>query len=142
MTGIFGTEASLTSDLNLLLQLVILVLLIVGFKFGKQKTGKSLKRHGKIMSIVVVLSIVSFVVVMAPSFANYFSSPQSELSLIGILPTLLHALLGSLAGFLGIAFAFNKKPKKIRLWMRLSMLFWIIALILGFSLYLQIAAII
>jgi len=142
MTGIFGTEAPLTSDLNLLLQVVILVLLIVGFKLGKEKTGKSLKRHGKIMVIVVALTALSFVFVMAPSFANYVSSPQSELSLIGILPTLLHALLGSLAGFFGIAFAFNKKPKKTRLWMRLSMLFWIIVLILGFFLYLQIAAII
>ncbi len=142
MSGIFGTKASLASDLNLLLQLVILVILIVGFKFGKEKTAKSLKRHGNMMTIVVVLNAIGILFVMGPSFVGYFSTPLLELSTIGILSTSLHALVGSLAEVFGIAFVFNKKPKKIRLWMRLTMLFWIIALILGISLYLQVAGII
>ncbi|NIR86140.1 hypothetical protein GWO13_00670 [Candidatus Bathyarchaeota archaeon] len=142
MSGIFGTEASLASDLNLLLQLVILAILIVGFKFGKEKTGKSLKRHGNMMAIVVVLNAIGIIFVMAPSFFNYLSTPVSELSTTGILSTSLHALFGGLAELFGIAFAFNKKPKKIRLWMRLTMLFWIVSMILGFSLYLQVAGII
>lgn len=142
MSGIFGTEASLASDLNLLLQLVILVILIVGFKFGKEKTGKSLRRHGNMMIIVVVLTAVGFILVMAPSFFNYFSTPLPELSTFGIISTSLHAFFGSLSELFGIAFVFNKKPKKIRLWMRLTMLFWIVALVLGFSLYLQVAGII
>jgi len=142
MSGIFGTKASLASDLNLLLQLVILVILIVGFKFGKEKTAKSIKRHGNMMTIVVVLNAIGILFVMGPSFFGYFSTPLLELSTIGILSTSLHALVGSLAIVFGIAFVFNKKPKKIRLWMRLTMLFWIIALILGISLYLQVAGII
>ena len=142
MSGIFGTKASLASDLNLLLQLVILVILIFGVKFGKEKTAKSLKRHGNMMTIVVVLNAIGILFVMGPSFVGYFSTSILELSTIGILSTSLHAFFGSLAEVFGIAFVFNKKPKKTRLWMRLTMLFWIIALILGISLYLQVAGII
>lgn len=142
MSGIFGTEASLASDLNLLLQVVILVILIVGFKFGKEKTGKSLRRHGNLMAVVVVLTAIGAILVMAPSFVNYFSTPLPELSTTGIVSTSLHGLFGGLAELFGVAFAFNKKPKSIRLWMRLTMLFWVVSLILGFSLYLQVAGII
>jgi len=142
MSGLLGTEASTASDLNLLLQIIVLIILLVGVKFGKEKTPSSFEKHGRIMTIAVVLNAIGFVSVMGPSFVNYFSTPIQKLSIIGILSTSLHALFGSIAEILGIAFVFNKKPKNIRLSMRLTMLFWVIAALLGIALYLQIAGII
>jgi len=142
MSGIFGTKAPLPSDLNLLLQLGILVILLVGVKFGKEKTAKSLKMHGRIMTIAVVLNAVGILFVMIPSFIAYFSAPLKELSLVGVLSTSIHASFGGLAEALGIAFVLEKKPKKVRMWMRLTTLFWIITFVLGVSLYLQIAGVI
>lgn len=141
MPGIFGTEASLSSDLNLLLQLVILIIFLAGVKFGKEKTGTSLKSHGDLMTLAVGLNAVGIVFVMAPSFIGYFSSPLSELPTMGILSTSLHGFLGAVAEVLGIAFALNKKPKNIRTWMRLTALLLIVTFILGILLYLQVAGI-
>ncbi len=142
MSGLFGTKAGITSDLNLLLQIVVIIILFVGVKYGKDKTQDSLKRHGRIMAIAVVLNAVGFLSVMGPSIFGYFSVPLGELSVFGIVSTSFHAVFGGMAEILGIAFVFNKKPKNIRLWMRLTSGFWVIAFVLGVSLYLQVAGII
>lgn len=79
MLGLLGTEASFASDLNLLLQIIILILLFVGVKFVKEKTQSSLKTHGRIMTIAVVLNAIGFILVMGPSFVGYFSTPLQQL---------------------------------------------------------------
>lgn len=142
MSGIFGTKAPLSSDVSLLLQMIILILLIWGVKLGKEKTEKSLRRHGMVMTLVVTLNAIGIVFVMAPSFVGYFAIPLTKLSTFGVVSTVLHAFFGGLAEVFGIAFVLNKKPRDIRLWMRFTTLFWIIALVLGFSLYLQVAGVI
>ncbi len=142
MSGLFGTKAGITSDLNLLLQIIVIIILFVGVKCGKDKTQDSLKRHGRIMAIAVVLNAVGFLSVMGPSIFGYFSVPLGELSVFGIVSTSFHAVFGGMAEILGIAFVFNKKPKNIRLWMRLTSGLWVIAFVLGVSLYLQVAGII
>jgi len=142
MPGLLGTNAPVVSDLNLFLQIITIVVLFAGVKFGKEKTEQSLKKHKNVMTSVVVLNAVGFIFVMGPSFVNYFSTSLVKLSTFGIVSTSLHVFFGSLAEILGIAFIFNKKPKNIRLWMRLTRWVWIIAFVLGVSLYLQIAGVI
>lgn len=136
MSGIFGTKASLASDLSLLLQLVILVILIVGVKFGKEKTAKSLKRHGTIMTIVVVLNAIGILLVMLPSFVTNLSAVLNEPSTVGSPLTSIHVFFGILAEGLGITFVF-KKFGNVRMWMRLTVAFWLIAIISGISFYLR-----
>lgn len=142
MSGLFGTKAGIPSDLNLLLQIVIIIIVFVGVKYGKEKTQGSLKTHRKVMAIAVVLNAVGFLLVMGPSFVGYFSTPLGQLSTVGIVSTSFHAVIGGIAEILGIAFVFNKKPKNVRLWMRLSRWLWVIAFVLGVSLYVQVAGII
>ena len=134
--------APLASDLNLLLQLPVLVLLAFGYKSGKTKDTKSLGRHGRIMTLATGLSALGFLPVMAPSFINYFSAPGVELFTGATITTSLHALVGASAGVLGIAFAFNKKPKNLAFWMRLTLLLWVVTIMLGVVLYLQIAGVV
>jgi len=142
MPGLFGTNAGNTSDLNLLLQIIIIIIIFVGAKSGKEKTRESLKTHRRIMTAAVVLNAIGFLLVMGPSFVSYFFTPLPNLSTIGIVSTALHAIFGSTAEILGIAFVINKKPKNVRLWMRITKWLWVIAFILGVSLYLQIAGIV
>ncbi len=142
MSGLFGTKAGVTSDLNLLLQIIVIIILFVGVKYGKEKTQDSLKTHRRITAIAVVLNAVSFLFVMGPSVVSYFSAPRGELSTFGIVSTSFHAVFGGMAEVLGIAFVFNKKPKNVRLWMRLTRWLWVIAFVLGVSLYLQVAGLV
>jgi len=135
MAGFLGTRAGLASDLNLLLQIVILIILFVGAKFGKTKTAESLKRHGRLMTVVVVLNAVGIVAVMLPSFASNFSAVLEEPLRIGFPLTSIHAFFGGVAEILGVMFVF-KKFGNVRLWMRFTMVVWLIAIILGISFYL------
>lgn len=136
MPGILGTRASLASDLNLLLQLIILVILIVGVKFGKEKTAKSLRTHEKVMTVMVVLNAIGILLVMLPSFVTNLSAVLNEPSTIGFPLTSIHAFFGILAEGMGVAFVF-KKFGNVRMWMRLTAAFWLIAIISGIYFYLR-----
>jgi uncharacterized membrane protein YozB (DUF420 family) len=142
MSGFFGTEAGIPSDLNLLLQIIVIITILVGVKYGKEKTQNSLKKHRRITAVAVMLNAVGLLLVMGPSIVGYFSTPLGELSPFGIVTTSFHAVLGGIAEVLGIAFVLNMKPKNVRLWMRLTRLLWVIAFVLGVSLYLQVAGLI
>lgn len=135
MSGIFGTRASLASDLNLLLQLIILVILIVGIKFGKEKTAKNLKTHGGAMTIMVVLNAIGILLVMLPSFMTNLSAVLNEPATIGFPLISIHVFFGILAEALGVTFIF-KKFGNVRMWMRLTTGFWLIAIFSGISFYL------
>jgi len=136
MSGFFGTRASLPSDLNILLQIVVLVMLFVGFKLGKTKTDKSLKDHGRLMTVMVILSLIGTVTVMLPSFVTNFSLVLAEPSSLGFPLTFFHALFGGIATILGITLVF-KKFGNVRLWMRFAMVVWLLAVVMGIFFYLR-----
>jgi len=134
MSGPLGTRASIYSDLNLVLQIIILVILIIGVKFAKEKTQSGLQKHGKIMTIAVILNAVSLLIVMGPTFFLNFYAFLAEPHFRGYPLTLVHALFGSIAEILGAVFIF-KKFGNVRLWMRLTMVVWLIALVFGILFY-------
>lgn len=136
MSGLLGTRAAVASDLNLLLQIIVLVILLVGVRYGRKKTGGSLKTHGRLMNIVVVLNAVGVLLVMLPSFVNNLGAVIAEPSTIGFPLTSVHVLFGSVAEVLGIILAFRKFGN-VRVWMRLTTVFWLIALALGITFYVR-----
>lgn len=138
MSGIFGQGTLITSDLSFLLQLFILVVIVAGVKFAREK---SFIKHHKTMLIAVVLHSTGILLVMLPSLAAYISAPEIKLTSLTI-TTLAHALFGILAEISGIAFVLNKMPRNLKLWMRLTLSIWLIALVLGIILYLQMAGIV
>jgi uncharacterized membrane protein YozB (DUF420 family) len=96
--GLFNPYAVFLSDVNLLFQLAISVVLIgsVFFKFRR-----SYSRHGATMAIAVILHTVSVFFLMVPSFtasAGLFENLLAPLALV----ILLHAVLGSLVELLGV----------------------------------------
>jgi len=90
MSGLFGTKAPITSDLALVIQLVILTLLFAGFRLGKKKTASSLSRHGMLMKIMVLLNTGTLLLVMVPSFVAGFDLVLGELAATGFPLILVH----------------------------------------------------
>ena len=125
MSGLFGTRALVASDLNLLLQIIVLTIILIGIKFARTKTEKSLKKHGTLMTLAMILNLIGLATVMLPSFLSKIVSPLTP----------VHAFFGGISEILGITFVF-KKFGNVRMWMRLTAIFWLIALTLGITVYL------
>lgn len=136
MSGLFGASAPMTSDLNLLLQILIFVLLVVGTKFGRKKTKSSLQIHGRIMTVAVGLNAIAILLVMGPSLLLAFNFALEEPVVIGFPLTLVHHSFGLVAETLGAVLIFRKFGK-VRMWMRLTLSLWIVAFALGVLFYLR-----
>jgi len=134
--GFLGTNASVLYDLNLLLQLVLLVVLLLGFRLGRIKSEGSLKLHRRLMRILVVLNAVAILFVMGPSLLANVGAALGETSFIGFPLTLTHHTIGLAAEILGVVLAFRKFGN-VRLWMRVTFILWLIALVLGIGFYVR-----
>lgn len=132
--------APLTANISLIVEIAILILLIIGIKFGREKTAQGLKRHRDITAIMVVLNAAPIILVMIPSLVGAIPALYTFTTL-GIILLALHSASGGLAEALGVAFVIEKKPKSIKRWMRITTTVWAIALSLGFIEYLQVASI-
>ena len=86
MSAIIGTGAPVSSDLNLLLQIIVLTALIFGAMSGIKKR---FIKHSRIMTAVVILNAAGLIFVMAPSLFIYLTSPLEIFSL-SMFSTSLH----------------------------------------------------
>ncbi|MCW4032771.1 MAG: hypothetical protein NWF08_05195 [Candidatus Bathyarchaeota archaeon] len=137
--SILGTRAGLISDLNLLLQIVIIIIIFAGFFYAKRKIRYDM--HGKIMGIAVFLNLLSLIFVMVPGTIGGLSSLASRITQPTILLMTIHKVFGGLAEILGIIFIIILRPcgskfiKNTRYLMRTTLAFWIIAFLLGVIAY-------
>lgn len=114
MPGIFGTKASLLSDVNLLLQIAVLFLLLTGFKLAR---GKKLEMHGLTMATALILHTAAILLVMIPSLVINFGA-LANVSSLGVVITLIHVTLGIVTEatgiFLVVAWRLAPQPKIAR----------------------------
>jgi uncharacterized membrane protein YozB (DUF420 family) len=137
--GLFNPNAFFLSDVNLLLQLAILVVLILAFFF---KSRKSYLKHGATMGIAVTLHTVLIFAIMVPSFASLVGS-FGNLLWPSALAVLSHAVLGSLVELLGLylvlAWALNRWNVKVchgnKRFMKPTIILWLIEIALGAYVY-------
>jgi hypothetical protein len=94
-----GDEAGFLSNVSIALQFAILILLLVGNKFARDK---KLMRHGQLMALAVGLHTVSITIVMIPSLINNVDL-LGNLYKSGSLTTWAHVVSGTLAEVWGIA---------------------------------------
>jgi uncharacterized membrane protein YozB (DUF420 family) len=87
------------SDMNLLLQIAIFVILVVGFLGAKFR--RSFIKHGTVMAIALVLNTISIFAVMIPSLLG-IQAVFGDLFTRVALVIGSHAVLGSLVEALGI----------------------------------------
>ena len=94
-----GTKAPFLYDLNLILQIAILILVLVGSFFAK---NKNYMKHGKIMTVAIALHTVLILLVMGPSFLVHLVLLLPPTLNSGVFVTWFHVLLGILAEALGL----------------------------------------
>ena len=127
----------ITSTLNLILQIFVFIVLIIAIRYAKQGSKEGINKHRNWIAVAIVFNLIGLFLVMIPSEIVFLSSPGT-LALTTLLLAMSHGIFGALGLIFGIAFIFNKKPKNVRLWMRMTAAFWFIALILGFLQYINI----
>lgn len=139
MSGFLGTRADPLKDLNLIMQVAILIVLLVGYIF--KKDGKLMK-HGVAMSTAVMLHTILIFLVMIPSLVLN-SALLLEFSQFGVIITWIHVLAGIFAEISGLylvgMWRFRSPPfmncvKKKKL-MKPLLILWVLALILGIMFY-------
>ena len=142
MSGIFGTNAMLITDINLLIQIIAFVLILVGLGY---KTKGKIRNHGFVMGVAVVLHLLSFLLAIGPSFLDGFEFFTTDTSYLGVQTMWVHAVTGAIALVLGIVIvlawivrvsdiAACTRRKRL---MNVTVLLWLISLIFGIATYLN-----
>ncbi len=121
----------LNAAINLLVQIVIASILIVGVIFAKKKNFKA---HGYIMTIAVVINAIVIITIMGPSMISA-AGGLSGLPQILASVVIAHAALGAVSEGLGAILVF-KKFGNVKMWMRIVFILWMISLALGILIYL------
>ena len=140
MAGIFGTNAVLITDLNLLIQIASFILVLCAVVY---KIKRKFKIHGSIMGVAVLLHFITFLIAMGPSFVGNFDFLATETSLTAVQILWVHAISGAVSLVLGIFLvvmwvpkASNIKPcfgrKRI---MDATIVSWAISLAFGIAAY-------
>ncbi len=132
--ALFGVNPIIASNLNMLLQSIVLIFLLVGYRFGRNKVWQSLRKHQIFMRVMVPLNLLGIIFVMLPSFISAFDAVLAEPFEIHFPLTILHATFGAASASLGITLVF-KKFGNVRFWMRFTIAMWLITLALGFLVY-------
>ena len=116
------------------------LIIIIGLVY---KNKRKFKIHGGMMGIAVILHILTFVLVMGPSFSegyDYFTTAASDL---GVQTTWIHAIPGTIAMILGIVLvgAWALRPSniaacsKMKRIMDITTILWLVSLIFGVATY-------
>ena len=135
-----GTNADLGADINLILQIIIFLLLIIGLVY---KNKRKFRVHGSIMGIAVILHVLTFLTVMVPPFFegfNYFITATSDFR---VQMTLAHAVPRAIAMILGIVLvemwaihpsniATCSRRKRL---MDITSVLWLVSLVFGIATY-------
>ena len=139
--GFLGTRAGFPADLNLILQIAMLCVLLIGRRRAK---GKNFGQHGRYMAMAVVLNAASLATTMLPSLLLGLGFvviyPTNPISII----TILHAGMGTVAEFLGIYLVYKWRFTKAivecmknKRFMKPTLALWTTTAILGILFYLE-----
>lgn len=140
LTGIFGTGAVLRTDINLLMQIVMFLIIVISLTYKKKM---KFKIHGGLMGIAMILHVISLLAVMGPSFSQSFEHFITATSDFGVQTTWIHAVPGAIALILGIVLVggWAMRPSNImacsrrKRMMDITILLWLVSLIFGIAAY-------
>ncbi|MHA2068654.1 MAG: hypothetical protein ACXABY_30190 [Candidatus Thorarchaeota archaeon] len=137
--GILGTDADTIFEINLVVQFVLI--LFLAFGFYKRRT---FSYHGKIMALATLLNLGATAFVMLPSLITYWDLIVANPTNPGIMITIVHVIIGSIAIALGFLFSIrfllalrNSKPLACgtRRMMLTTLFLWLFALAGGLAFF-------
>ncbi len=137
---IFGTKAPTGADIDLLLQIFLFIMILVGFRFARQK---NFTIHGYKMTLVVIINTILIFAFMIPSVEKLpIGASQFVISLLLVL-TPIHVFGGTITKILAIYLVLRMyaplpsflKIKNFRLVMQVTLVLWILMIFTGFGQY-------
>jgi uncharacterized membrane protein YozB (DUF420 family) len=142
MSGFLGTGAPFSSDLNLLVQLAMGVLLLVGMVLARKRRYRL---HQYCQSSVMLLNLVLIGFIMVPAFIGSVAPevPQ-HLGTAATAVPVAHAALGLIAELLGLFVVLvagtrivprHFRFRRYKVWMRTTLAIWWLVLLVGFGTY-------
>ena len=140
--GFLGTGARLGSDVNLVVQLLMGLVLVLGMILARRRLYRA---HAICQGSVVLLNLILIALIMLPPFASDIvpGLPHRLSQPYYLFPT-LHAILGSVAQLLGLYILIragtNWLPQALcfqnyKLWMRTALALWWIVILFGIATY-------
>ena len=141
MNGFLGTGATFRADLNLVLQVLMGLALLAGWRLARRQKFTA---HGVCQSAVMIFNLILIAMIMLPSFRRQVQ-PQLHSALRDPYYSVaaIHAGLGTLAELLGLYIllvATKILPEGLRFknykpWMRTALGLWWIVLLFGIGTY-------
>ena len=140
--GFLGTGARLGSDVNLVVQLLMGLVLVLGTILARRRLYRA---HAICQGSVVLLNLILIALIMLPPFARDIvpGLPGRLSQPYYLLPT-LHATLGGVTQLLGLYIILRAGtdwlPESLRfqnykLWMRTTLALWWCVILLGIATY-------
>ncbi len=132
-----GTPVEL-SQATLTLMFVVLGVLLIGIGYGflnKNKEGFLL--HRWTMTGAIILALLAIFFVMLPSFIRFYIDPDVQFFSQLSATTIIHGIIGIPAIVISVIYAFGDLPQKTRIWMRWAAALWVVSLVLGVLLFLD-----
>ena len=140
--ALWGTQAPLSVDIVLLLEIAMGAALLLGAWLAR---AKRYRQHAWSQSFVVLLNLVVITLTMVPSFqAHVLPRIPAKLSKPYFALATAHAAVGSIAElaavYILVAAGTRVLPERLRLtryklWMRTVLTLWWLVLFLGFATY-------
>jgi hypothetical protein len=136
--GLFGPNASLLTDVTLLVQIMFYLILCAGVVAQLQNKHKL---HTALQLPVVVLNLFFVGLVMMPTFFSLSGTLSAQITDLPVLVTATHAMLGTVAQLLSIyclLAGIGILPRKIgvlRYWMWGAFVAWTAAIVFGIGVY-------
>jgi len=132
-----GTPVVL-SQLTLTLMFVVLGILLMGIGFGfLAKTKESLLQHRWSMTVAIIMASAAIFLVMVPSAFKFYIDPDVQFFSTLSVMTIIHGVIGVPAIVIAVIYAFGDLPQKIKSWMRWAAAFWVVSLVLGIAVFLE-----
>jgi len=142
MNGFLGTGATFRADLNLVVQIAMGLMLLVGMVLARKYNYRA---HKYCQSSVMLLNLVMIFLIMAPSFHKQVEPqfPGGLKEAYYAIPY-VHAVLGTIAELLGLyivlvaatKFVPNKlRFKRYKPWMRTELALWWFVVLIGVATY-------
>jgi uncharacterized membrane protein len=142
MSDLLSTSAPVSSDISMILQLGVMVVILVGFVFANRRSFMS---HGVVMFIATLLNTGSILVVMIPVALRLGDSSIIGFNMLFRTHALLGIIIEAAAIYLLADWRFQKPGPTCfqrKNWMLTLTLVWIGELILGMLLYIRLYPII
>jgi uncharacterized membrane protein YozB (DUF420 family) len=140
MVSPLGQLHEVMTEANIVGQLAILVLLIVGFLYMRRRRYVI---HGDLMFLAVIVNGLFLVMHMVPNFVLVLIGLEVNLLDPGSYIAIAHAIIGTLAEAFGVWMVFKwsfaatetRECMKYKRLMRWTMILWLTAIAIGFIYY-------